>query len=789
MFRWVDRGNENPPISGYNGGLFIYDEILDGQLTVPNPRCKELANLARFDFDTEISVDVLGHIFEQSITDLEALRSEKTGQVYDEKTGKRKVQGVFYTPAWVTQYIVAVTLGEYLRRQQEKLRGDRELNPAQELEFWLAYWAQLKTIRVLDPACGSGAFLIAAFDYLLAEYNRVHRTIATLQPESELRFDRGEVVETILRSNLFGVDLSPESVEITKLSLWLKTAEQGKPLTDLDGNIQVGNSIVDDPELTPLPMVWRSAFGEIMAAGGFDLVIGNPPYVRQELLSPFKPYLQQNYQSYDGVADLYTYFYEQGLKLLKPEGMLSYIVTNKWLRSGYGEPLRRFFVQNSRFEQIIDFGHAPVFEDADTFPCIVVTTKTTEAAESEVKICPVPREELPGLNLLQYVERESFSVPWSRFSNSSWSLESPEVETLMQKIRQVGVPLKDFASMKPFYGIKTGLNEAFLIDEETRNRLIHADSKCSEIIKPYLRGQDIKRWFPSWVNLWIILLKSSSDRKWAWSDASETAEEVFEQTFPSVHRHLKPFEEKLRNRVDKGRYWWELRSCAYYEVFEQAKIIHTDITWRSQFALVSEPSYLVNTAYAWSSTDTYLLTAVNSPLLWAYMWRNASHGKDEALRLIYSFVETLPIAPPTEEIRSHVEPIVTRLIEITKANQQGYSEVLDWLRSKFRIEKPGQKLENFAQLSREAFIDEVRKRIPKGASKGDRLSPQSQKETSDVYQDYAVAIGGRDREKLILETQLSDLVNQAYGLTPEEVALMWKTAPPRMPIPRPNFPA
>ena len=160
--------------------------------------------------------------------------------------------------------------------------------------------------------------------------------------------------------------------------------------------------------------------------------------------------------------------------------------------------------------------------------------------------------------------------------------------------------------------------------------------------------------------------------------------------------------------------------------------------------------------------------------------------KDEALTPKAELLETLPIAPPTEEIRSRVEPIVTRLIEITKANQQGYGEVLDWLRSKFRIEKPGQKLESFAQLSREASIDEVRKRIPKGASKGDRLSPQSQRETSDVYQDYAVKIGGRDREKLILETQLSDLINQAYGLTPQEVALMWKTAPPRMPIPRPD---
>ena len=175
----------------------------------------------------------------------------------------------------------------------------------------------------------------------------------------------------ILTQNLYGVDLSAESVEITKLSLWLKTAEPGKSLTDLDDNIKQGNSIVADPEFSDKPFNWETEFPQVFANGGFDVVIGNPPYVRQELLSPIKPYLKQHYQCYDGVADLYAYFYEKGLNILKPAGKLSYIVTNKWLKAGYGEPLRRFFIENSTFEQIIDFGHAPIFEDADTFPCII----------------------------------------------------------------------------------------------------------------------------------------------------------------------------------------------------------------------------------------------------------------------------------------------------------------------------------------------------------------------------------------------------------------------------------
>ena len=149
--------------------------------------------------------------------------------------------------------------------------------------------------------------------------------------------------KTILQHNLYGVDLNGEAVEIARLSCWIKTAEVGKVLTSLDHNIRVGNSVVADPAVHPKAFDWKAAFPEVFAAGGFDVVIGNPPYVRQEWISPFKPYLQQHYRAYDGVADLYVYFYELGVNLLKPGGRLGFVVTNKWMKAGYGEPLRRLF--------------------------------------------------------------------------------------------------------------------------------------------------------------------------------------------------------------------------------------------------------------------------------------------------------------------------------------------------------------------------------------------------------------------------------------------------------------
>ncbi|MEG4034329.1 Eco57I restriction-modification methylase domain-containing protein [Microcoleus sp. S36b_A4] len=809
VFRWVDVGNDDPPVPGYNGGLFKFDPVLDVQLTVPNPLCSLLNKLTIFDFDTEVSVDILGHIFEQSVTDLEELNAETTGQEYNQKKGKRKTQGVFYTPAFITQYIVEVSLGGYLQRREQELRdfflmgevAEVSVQPAKKtaIKFWKAYRDEvLQKTRVIDPACGSGAFLIAAFDYLMQQYERVDRELNALgcQPKdgNSLEFDR-----SILSNNLYGVDLLPESAEITKLSLWLKTAEPGKTLTYLDDNIKAGNSIVADSNVADTAFDWQAEFSQIFADGGFDVVIGNPPYVRQELLSPIKPYLQANYESYNGVADLYTYFYELGLKILKPGGVLSYIVTNKWLRSGYGEPLRKFFASQGLLEQIIDFGHAPIFEDADTFPCIVAIRKPNASlciseteSESEqgkfepnssVIVCPVPREELANINLTQYVQQHGYQISRDRFTANAWSLEPPAVDDLMQKIQRVGVPLKDFAGVKPYRGILTGLNEAFLIDEATKNSLVQADPKSAEIIKPLLRGQNIKRWSPEWENLWIILLKSSSDSVWPWSTANDKAEEVFSQTFPSVYKYMKPMQEKLSKRSDQGRYWWELRSCAYYNVFQEPKIITQDLATYSWFCFVDQEIYPVNTCYLWPTGNFYMLGWLCSPITWWICHHTLQKGINGTLRMFREQVEALPIAPPTDLIRAEVEPIVSRLIEIAKTNQETHRDVLHWLEITYLIDKLGQKLEDFSALSLAEFVAEIRKRMPKTKS-SDPLGVAGLKAVRETYNEYAPAIQSRKAEALRLEHRLSDLVNQAYGLTPEEIDLMWKTAPPRMPITR-----
>ncbi|RZM83077.1 class I SAM-dependent DNA methyltransferase [Leptolyngbya iicbica LK] len=792
VFQAVDKGNSALSIPGYNGGLFAHDPLLDEQLMVSDILCSQLNQLTTYDFESEVSVNILGHIFEQSVSDLEELRAQATHQAYDQKQGRRKTQGVYYTPAFITQYIVGVALGEYLERKKDALweamgidqiraNAVRQRQRA-EIQFWERYRDEVLTqTRVIDPACGSGAFLIAAFDFLNRKYEEVNERLAALKTEDESGEFVGQrslfdLTKTILNQNLYGVDLSPESVEITKLSLWLKTAERGKTLTYLDNNIKVGNSIIADPAFDPAyAFDWEAAFPVVFASGGFDVVIGNPPYVRQELLTPFKPYLQEHYAAYDGVADIYVYFYEKGLNILRPNGILSYIVTNKWLRAGYGEPLRQFFSENSVFEQIIDFGHAPIFEDADVFPCIVSVRKpeAVEAKEIEkpeaaapVQVCPVPREHLENINLPQYINQEGYEVPWARYGKEEWSLESPAVEQLMDKLKVVGVCLNDFLGTPPLYGLKTGYNKAFLIDQETRDEIVSKDSQSVQIIKPYLRGQDINRWNSEWQKLWMIM----------------TTPDIRIEQYPGVKEHLEQHRERLDSRAGRQE-WWQLQSMpAQYKRFEKPKIIYQEIQFHPSYCYDTEGYYTNNKCFILATEELFPLAVLNSPIGWWHNWRYLPHMKDEALTPKGELIENFPIAPPTDEIRAEVEPAVQQLIEFTKANQEATRDILDWLQLEHGIEKPGNKLSDFASLPLDDFLKEVKKRRPKAAGS---LGPKPLKELKAAYSDYAHPIQQRRNAGLTLEHRISDLVNQAYGLTPEEIDLMWKTAPPRMPFNRP----
>jgi hypothetical protein len=320
LFRSVNIGNAQLGIPAYNGGLFADDALLDA-LTIPDDVCRFFQDLADYDYrpghevngeatdekgEHLIDVDILGHIFEQSISDLERLHDELEGRAppesREQRVSRRKKEGAFYTPSFVTRYIVTQTLGAVLRDRFESIRirhaataegtarqvmaspsayNPASLNRPQRsalTRFWEEWQEELGRIRVLDPACGSGAFLIESFDQLHAVYEQANDRLQELRGHRSL-FD---LDRQILQNNLFGVDLNDEAIQICRLSLWIKTAERGKALTSLDETIRAGNSIVADVAAAPTALDWPSAFPQVIRDGGFDVVVGNPPYVRQE---------------------------------------------------------------------------------------------------------------------------------------------------------------------------------------------------------------------------------------------------------------------------------------------------------------------------------------------------------------------------------------------------------------------------------------------------------------------------------------------------------------------------
>lgn len=527
--------------------------------------------------------------------------------------------------------------------------------------------------------------------------------------------------------------------------------------------------------------------------GGFHAVVGNPPYVRQELIKSYKPQLKRGFpDTYDGSADLYVYFYDQGLRLLKPGGRLSYVVTNKWMRAGYAEGLRAVFADKAWVEFVADFGHAKkFFPDADVFPSVIVVRKPIAGkSPSETQVCVIPRDDVPEKALGEAVTKATYSLPRAHFTKDNWTLEPPDVVDLLAKIKRNGRALKEHVGLDPYYGIKTGLNEAFLIDAETRNRLVAKDPKASSIIKPYLRGQDVDRWACPDTGLFMIAMKSSENFAWPWSTApnEREAERQLSIEFPSLFEHFKTLEEfkdkktgklrGLRHREDQGRFWWELRSCAYYDAFEQPKIIYQVIQFYARYCLDLDGRLSNDKTFFLPTDDPWLLACLNSPLMWWHNWRHLTHLKDEALSPMGYKVSVLPIAAPSAASQEATAKHVADLVARTKSASHATSSTLDWLRHEFEIAKPGRELANLTALDAEGFISAVRSAIPKKR----KLTAA---EIAELKREHGVTVEPARlarSEIFLLEQRLSNLVNEAYGLTSTEVDLMWRTAPPRMPF-------
>jgi hypothetical protein len=654
----------------YNSGIFHFEkepgrenpDTLTLSLNIDDKPLKDIIKRLYYpDSPYEFSVlpaEILGQVYEQFLGKVIRL-TEGHRAVVEDKPEVKKAGGVKYTPVYIVENIVGNTLGKMLK-------GKTPL--------------AVVLISVLDPACGSGSFLIVAYQYLLdwhrdwyvqnlvpllqsglkpsspeirrllpgAETSKKGRKIEVTLPifqskGSEWRLTTAER-KRILLNNIYGVDIDRQAVEVTKLSLLLKVLEgeneetiskqltlfQERALPDLSNNIKCGNSLVgtdffkdhlgtNSEEWEHInPFDWEKEFPEIMQAGGFHVVIGNPPYVRQEMLSELKKYLQQHYRVYQGTADLYTYFIERGISLLRNGGKFSYIVANKWIRSNYGEPLRRW-LKEQHIDEIVDFGDLPVFQGATTYPCIIRVSKETPLPNFDA----TKVDTLDFTSLDDYVLEHHYSVNQLTLEDNGWSLASVRVQALLDRLRAVGISLNEYVSGKIYYGIKTGFNDAFIIDNQTREKLIAEDPKSNEIIKPFLSGKDVRRYQPLQGNRYLIYIPwhfpLQDDR--AITGASEKAENQFKNQYPAIYNYLYKYKDSLlkRNAAETGiRYeWYALQRFAseYSKEFENPKIAYPDVCEKPEFTLDENGWYLNKTCFMITVPDKYLLGILNSSVI------------------------------------------------------------------------------------------------------------------------------------------------------------------------------
>jgi len=441
FFKALDDGLPNR-IHRLNGGLFKYNEKID-ELIIKDVFLKQLLKLTNYDFESDLNINILGHIFEQSITDIENLKKEITenkkieySETDDEinyktnaiETNKRKKEGIFYTPENITHYIVKYTIGSWLEEQKAQIGLNdlvefpkTEFEKKKHLERWEKYIEVLKNIKILDPACGSGAFLTQAFDFLLKEWTMVFDVVDKLKENikskkskdlfetapTKMQHSITKIKKEIVNNNLFGVDLNFESVEITKLGLWLKSASKVEALAILDSNIKCGNSLISDKNITEKAFVWEEEFPEILSQGGFDIIVGNPPYVSTKVIDVLeKKYFTSHYKTAIGQFDLYGLFIERSIQLLNKKAMFGFITSNTYLSNKDFLEFRKYLFQNVSIKEITNLGET-VFKEANLDVAILMFSNNYNQ-QNKIKIT---------LNNADFENNKFHFISQNRFNN------------------------------------------------------------------------------------------------------------------------------------------------------------------------------------------------------------------------------------------------------------------------------------------------------------------------------------------------------------------------------------
>ena len=624
----------------YDSDLFdrsLADEfkIDDGKLVELLRDLREPPQRPAYDFKS-IEADILGKVYENFIGHIQA--GKRRYKEHEDKS-KRKRTGIYYTPKFIVDYIVNNTVREYIKGK-----------PFEEI---------LK-IRILDPACGSGSFLIKAFDTLCEE--SVKRLGRELSYEERKNF---------MLNCIYGVDVDERAVVIAKLNLSLRMAERGNLLPTLRDNIRLGNSLIEDSSVAGYKaFVWKDEFKEIVKQGGFNVVIGNPPYIRVQTANPSeKEYLSKTYVGAKGKYDIYTLFIERALTLLRENGVFSFIVPNKFTQTKYGEDLKEYILRNYTLSQFIDFGDLRVFKEVTTYPCIVVIKRL----DQDQKIGRYVRVKQLTPEILQSVSREierghhedeeftCFKFRQQDLNKENWSFLSGELRKIYDKIsRSSSEKLSDITD-KNIQGFITGDNDSFIFGPEETPKIESA------LFKKIPKARNVQK-YALFDGGYRVLYTNAKDK------APLSLSEL--QRYPKTYQYLKERSSTLKKRKFFGKQmsefeeWWQLVHPLDFKYFEQPKIITPNLSSDNRFVFDEEGFFIEHDCYIITLKDKgnykFVVALLNSKAVEFFFKQTSPMFSGGYYKYHTQYLNNIPIPKAEERIKVKIIDLVDDIIQATK---------------------------------------------------------------------------------------------------------------------------
>lgn len=705
-FGYLDKGHVGKPfdVFAYNGGLFKADDVLDNLIISDDILAEHTLRLSAYDFESDVDVNILGHIFENSLSETE----EVTQQINSGKatqTSKRKQDGVFYTPQYITKYIVENTVGrlceekkkqlnivedEYLSDQRRQLQTKKRL-----LEQLQQYRQWLLEITILDPACGSGAFLNAALQFLMAEHKHIDEMEAKVTGSTIVFQD---VENSILENNLYGVDINEESVEIAQLALWLRTAKPHRKLNSLNENIKCGNSLISDPAIAgDKAFDWQKEFPKVFERGGFDVVIGNPPYVNMVniLDERQRKYYQRTYKTVKNKSDLYSIFTEKSSELLKSNGLLGFIFSNSWMGTDSFSAFRSFLANDVKVTKLVKL-------PTDVFAEATVTTILCFYTNKKPSINDV-------IELEEYTNNEfvskGFGLPYKQIMESPNTSFSFERVIVLDKVDTI--KLGEIASFS--LGIKTSDDKRFVFEKKK-------DDDCFL----FLRGRNIKRW------------NNPQNDEWLWYKPELISEKpggrprIFENFVVDKKIVIQDMATEINATIDTNKY---LCNDKVNIIFE------TDRNYQME----------------------YLVALLNSALVNIWFKKIYTSG----LEIKINQLRTIPV--PTISL-SEQQPFVSQantMLSLNSQLQEKRSRFLRRLNENLEGLKITTALQQFDQLDFKGLMAELKKQKI-------HIPVKEQDEWEDFFNERLAECQELSAKIKATDEEINNLVFDLYGLTEEE---------------------